>query len=42
MELDLMAVSHAPGSMAADHILDLLGKEVRHRSPDSPGRIDFA
>jgi len=40
--LELMAASRGPGSMAADHILDLLEKEVKHRSPGSVGRIGFA
>jgi nucleoside-triphosphatase THEP1 len=40
--LDLMASFRGSGSMAAGHIVDLLEKEVRERSPDLVGRIGFA
>jgi AAA+ superfamily predicted ATPase len=40
--LELMAAFRGSGSMAAGHIVDLLEKEVRERSPASVGRIGFA
>jgi len=40
--LDLMAAFRGQGSMTASHIVDLLEKEVRERSPASVGRIGFA
>ena len=40
--LELMAAFRGSESMTASHIVDLLEKEVRERSPASVGRIGFA
>jgi hypothetical protein len=40
--LELVPGHHSPGAMGADHIVELLEKEGRQRSPCSPGRIGFA
>ena len=39
--LDLLAASRGPGLLAADHIVGLLEKEVKQRSPGAVGRIGF-